>query len=93
MLEDHQRVKDAIHEDADFYVTTEGVLGEQLLAIEPGTPQRPVLAENSIVKGIDPPRLDLFLSYVVRASSRICKISFRSRVSQTRSRIEWLDHQ
>jgi phospholipid/cholesterol/gamma-HCH transport system substrate-binding protein len=56
------RVKDSIHEDADFYVTTQGVLGEQYLAIEPGTPTRAVLAENSIVKGIDPPRLDLFLA-------------------------------
>ena len=57
-----QRVKDSIHEDADFYVTTQGVLGEQFLAIEPGSPQKPVLAENSVVKGIDPPRLDLFLA-------------------------------
>jgi phospholipid/cholesterol/gamma-HCH transport system substrate-binding protein len=57
-----QRVKDSIHEDADFYVTTQGVLGEQFLAIDPGSPQKPVLPENSIVKGIDPPRLDLFLA-------------------------------
>lgn len=57
-----QRVKESIHEDADFYVTTQGVLGEQFLAIEPGSPQRPVLAENAILKGIDPPRLDLFLA-------------------------------
>ncbi|MBS2015797.1 MAG: MCE family protein [Deltaproteobacteria bacterium] len=57
-----QRVKDSIREDADFYVTTQGVLGEQFLAIEPGSPQKPVLAENAIVKGIDPPRLDLFLA-------------------------------
>lgn len=57
-----QRVKDAIHEDADFYVTTQGVLGEQFMAIEPGTPGKPVLSENAVVKGIDPPRLDLFLA-------------------------------
>ena len=57
-----QRVKDSIHEDADFYVTTQGVLGEQFLAIDPGSPQKPVLAENAVVKGIDPPRLDLFLA-------------------------------
>lgn len=57
-----QRVKDSIHEDADFYVTTQGVLGEQFLAIDPGSPQKPVLPESSVVKGIDPPRLDLFLA-------------------------------
>src|SRR5512140_3634640 len=47
------RVKDSIHDDADFYVTTQGVLGEQYLAIDPGSPQKGVLPENSIVKGID----------------------------------------
>lgn len=57
-----KRVQDAIHEDADFYVTTQGVLGEQFMAVEPGTVSKPSLAENAIVKGIDPPRLDLFLA-------------------------------
>lgn len=57
-----QRVKESIHEDADFYVTTQGVLGEQFLAIDPGSPQKPVLSDGTIVKGIDPPRLDLFLA-------------------------------
>jgi phospholipid/cholesterol/gamma-HCH transport system substrate-binding protein len=56
------RVKDSIHDDADFYVTTQGVLGEQYLAIDPGSPQKGVLPEGSIVKGIDPPRLDLVLA-------------------------------
>ncbi|MCL2777999.1 MAG: MlaD family protein [Polyangiaceae bacterium] len=57
-----QRVKDAIHDDADFYVTTQGILGEKFLAIDPGSLEKPVLADNSIVKGIDPPRLDLFFA-------------------------------
>jgi phospholipid/cholesterol/gamma-HCH transport system substrate-binding protein len=56
------RVREAVHEDADFYVTTQGVLGEQFLAIEPGSPNKPLLKEGAIVKGIDPPRLDLFLA-------------------------------
>lgn len=57
-----QKVKDAIHDDADFYVTTQGVLGEQFLAIDPGSVDRPVLQDGAVVKGIDPPRLDLFLA-------------------------------
>ncbi len=57
-----QKVKDAIHDDADFYVTTQGVLGEQFMAIEPGSVERPVLQEGAVVKGIDPPRIDLFLA-------------------------------
>ena len=57
-----ERVRSAIHDDAEFYVTTQGVLGEQFLAIEPGSTDRPLLPEGTIAKGIDPPRLDLFLA-------------------------------
>jgi phospholipid/cholesterol/gamma-HCH transport system substrate-binding protein len=57
-----RRVKDSIHTDADFYVTAQGVLGEQFLAINPGSPDKPSLDEGAEVKGIDPPRLDLFLA-------------------------------
>ncbi len=57
-----QRVHDAIHDNADFYVTTQGVLGEQFLAIDPGTAEHPALADGAVVKGIDPPRIDLFLA-------------------------------
>jgi phospholipid/cholesterol/gamma-HCH transport system substrate-binding protein len=57
-----KRIEDSIHQDADFYVTAQGVLGEQFLAINPGSPDKPPLAEGAEVKGIDPPRLDLFLA-------------------------------
>ena len=57
-----RRVESIVHEDADFYVTTQGVLGEQFLAIDPGTPDKPLLKEGAIVKGLDPPRLDSFLA-------------------------------
>ena len=57
-----QRVKESVHSDADFYVTAQGVLGEQFMAIDPGSPEKPALAEGAVVKGIDPPRLDLFLA-------------------------------
>ncbi len=57
-----RRVKDTIHADADFYVTAQGVLGEQFLAIDPGSADKPSLDEGAEVKGIDPPRLDLFLA-------------------------------
>jgi phospholipid/cholesterol/gamma-HCH transport system substrate-binding protein len=57
-----ERVKDSIHANADFFVTSQGVLGEQFLAIEPGSADRPLLGEGVEVKGIDPPRLDLFLA-------------------------------
>jgi phospholipid/cholesterol/gamma-HCH transport system substrate-binding protein len=57
-----QRVKDAVHDDADFYVTTQGVLGEQFMAVDPGSVDHPILQDGAEVKGIDPPRIDLFLA-------------------------------
>jgi len=55
-------VKDAVREDAVFYVTTQGVLGEQFLSIDPGSPGKPALHDGAVAKGIDPPRIDLFLA-------------------------------
>ena len=51
-----------VHDDALFYVTSQGVLGEQFVAIDPGTADHPVLPEGSIMQGVDPPRLDLALA-------------------------------
>lgn len=61
-LEIDDDVRETIHEDALFYVTSQGVLGEPFLAIDPGTQTKPVLAEKSVHKGVDPPRLDLALA-------------------------------
>lgn len=58
----HEDVRDTIHEDAEFFVTSQGVLGEQFIAIEPGDPAEPVLEEGSVVRGVDPPRLDRALA-------------------------------
>jgi phospholipid/cholesterol/gamma-HCH transport system substrate-binding protein len=56
------RHREAVRENATFYVTSQGVLGEQFLAIDPGSRDRPVLADEAVVRGLDPPRLDLLLA-------------------------------
>ncbi len=57
-----KRYQSAIHKNARFYVTSQGVLGEMFLAVEPGSYDQPVLPDGSTVHGISPPRLDLLLS-------------------------------
>ena len=57
-----RRYEKSIFENSLFYVTTQGVLGEQFLAIEPGSSDRPVLPEGASVRGLDPPRLDMLLA-------------------------------
>lgn len=55
----NNEVKDSIHRDARFYVTSTSLVGESILAVDPGNPSLPAIAENSTVLGIDPPRMDL----------------------------------
>lgn len=57
-----KRYREAIRENASFYVTTQGVLGEQFLAVDPGSQDRPALSEGAVVRGLDPPRLDMLLA-------------------------------
>lgn len=57
-----RRYQSSIHDNSRWFVTSQGVLGEMFLAIEPGSADRPTLADNSTVQGISPPRLDLLLS-------------------------------
>jgi phospholipid/cholesterol/gamma-HCH transport system substrate-binding protein len=57
-----QRYQQALRANSRWYVTTNGVLGEQFLAVEPGTSEHPVLWDGAIVTGVSPPRLDLLLS-------------------------------
>lgn len=57
-----QRYQDAIRENSRWFVTSQGVLGEMFLAVEPGSPDRRPLQEGATVQGISPPRLDLLLS-------------------------------
>ena len=57
-----RRYQSSIHDDARFFVSTQSVLGEMFLAVEPGTDSRPALQDGANVQGTSPPRLDLLLS-------------------------------
>ncbi len=56
------RVKDAIHRDAEFFINTQGVLGEQYLEIQPGGYDQPALDTTHSVTGVNPPRTDLIVA-------------------------------
>lgn len=52
----------AIHDNSRWFVTSQGVLGEMFLAVEPGSSDHPLLGDGATVVGISPPRLDLLMS-------------------------------
>ena len=56
-----KRYQPSIAKKSRFLVTTQGVLGEAYLAVEPGPPGD-LLEDGAIVHGISPPRIDVLLS-------------------------------
>lgn len=56
------QAREAIRTDAEFFVNTAGVLGEQYLEVVPGDFKKPALAAGAILRGVDPPRTDLIVA-------------------------------
>jgi len=56
------RVKESIRKNAEFFINTQGVLGEQYLEIQPGTWDQPPLDPSHSVEGVNPPRTDLIVA-------------------------------
>ena len=57
------RARDAIRQDAEFFINTAGVLGEQYLEVAAGHDfDKPPLAPDSVRVGVNPPRTDLIVS-------------------------------
>jgi phospholipid/cholesterol/gamma-HCH transport system substrate-binding protein len=57
-----EQYRETLRDNAVFYITTQGVLGEQFLAIDPGSNDRPVITAGAVVRGLDPPRLDRLIA-------------------------------
>src|SRR4029077_6883699 len=73
------RVKDAIRHDAEFYINTAGVLGEQYLEIVPGKDfNGPAIAADSIIHDShfvhDPPRTDLVVARLYEVLASVTRV-------------------
>lgn len=57
------RARESIRADAELFINTAGVLGEQYLEIVPGRDyERPPVVAGAILRGTDPPRTDLVVA-------------------------------
>ncbi|MCA9673823.1 MAG: MCE family protein [Kofleriaceae bacterium] len=57
------RAKNSVRQDAEFFINTAGVLGEQYVEIVPGDDwDQPPIAPGAIVVGVNPPRTDLVVA-------------------------------
>ncbi len=57
-----ERVRQSIRQNAEFFINTQGVLGEQYLEIQPGSWDQPPLDPAHTVAGVNPPRTDLIVA-------------------------------
>jgi phospholipid/cholesterol/gamma-HCH transport system substrate-binding protein len=74
------RVADTIRRDAEFFINTSGVLGEQYLEIVPGDDyQNPPLGEDVVVAGVDPPRTDLIVARLYVVLDQLSKVLTEDR--------------
>jgi phospholipid/cholesterol/gamma-HCH transport system substrate-binding protein len=80
-----ERVRNSIRDNAEFFINTQGVLGEQYLEVQPGTWDHPPLDASKVVIGTSPPRTDLIVarlyefldSITASRSANCCKTSIR----------------
>ncbi len=62
-----------------------GVLGEQFLAVDPGSAEHPLLRDGAQVRGVSPPQLDLLLSESYELLHRAYKglTTHEAKIAQT----------
>jgi phospholipid/cholesterol/gamma-HCH transport system substrate-binding protein len=69
------RARDAIRQDAEIFINTAGVLGEQYLEIVPGDDfDRGPIERGAILRGNDPPRTDLVVSRLYEVLDNLSQV-------------------
>lgn len=63
-----------VHSDAQFYISTQGILGEKYVEIDPGSYDRPVIAPNSAVVGVPPLRMEILGQQLAKVSGALTRI-------------------
>lgn len=63
-----------LHEDARFYISTLGVLGEKYVEVDPGTPTKPSLPNGAKVVGMPPLRMEILAQQLTRVAGVVTRI-------------------
>ncbi len=64
----------SVRKDSKYFINLAGVIGEKFLEISPGTSSQPELANNGVVRGEDPPRIDQLISQSYGLAGKIIQI-------------------
>ena len=63
-----------IREDSEYYINMAGIIGEKYLEISPGRSSAPMLKPGTIVRGMDPPRVDQLISQGYALAGKILSV-------------------
>lgn len=74
---------ETIRGNSEFYINLAGIIGEKFLEITPGTSDAPPLAPGSIVRGVDPPRIDQMISQSYALAGKIIDLVQKNEGSVT----------
>ncbi|MCJ8276431.1 MAG: MCE family protein [Bdellovibrionales bacterium] len=74
----HVKVKEeafnAIRTDSKYFINMAGIIGEKYLEITPGASAQAQLEEGTVVRGIDPPRVDQLISQGYALAGKILSV-------------------
>ncbi len=74
-----------IRQDSRFYVNMAGIIGERYIEITAGTSDAPKVESDTVVAGIDPPRIDQLLSQSFDLAGKIKEIIDENKGEFTKS--------
>lgn len=63
-----------LHDDAQFFISTQGILGEKYVEIDPGTYDKPVLRAEQAKEGIPPLRMEILGQQLTKVAGAITRI-------------------
>jgi len=63
-----------LHGDAQFYISTQGILGEKYIEIDPGSYDAPILTANSTREGVPPLRMEILGQQLTKVAGAITRI-------------------
>lgn len=72
-----------IREDSEFFINLAGVIGEKFVEITPGKADSPKLRPGSVVRGMDPPRIDQLISQSYGLAGKIMDVISKNEGSIT----------
>jgi phospholipid/cholesterol/gamma-HCH transport system substrate-binding protein len=86
-----KKARETIRSDSQFFINLAGIIGEKYVEVSPGSLSAPALDAGSVVRGVDPPRVDQLISQSYGLAGKIIELVNKNEGSVTHT-LELFDH-